>query len=99
MYTNDRIKVARLCAYVNKKEFKEMPININTRVKAYGLSAAGFAVLTGLSLAVLLLLNLHGNAALWYLAVAPTLSYFTLAVLLDKFHIEIEHVTKPFKKK
>lgn len=97
--SNVRRKVARLHAYIKKEKYPEIPINIDTRPKAYALTVASFVVLVGLSLGVLSLVNLQGNAALWYLVVVLALAFFSLAYLLDKYHVEIEHVTKPFKKK
>ncbi len=97
--TNVRNKVARLHAYINKLPAKEIPINIDTRPKAYGLTVASFVILVGLSFGVLSLLNLNGNAALWYAVAVLALAFFSLAVLLDKYHVEIERVTRPFKKK
>lgn len=97
--SNVRRKVARLYAYINKKPFPEIPVNIDTRPKAYALTIISFVALTGLSLGVLSLMNLKGDTALVYLAVVLTLAFFSLAYLLDKYHVEIERVTKPFKKK
>lgn len=97
--SNVRNKVARLNAYINKQPYAEMKLKIDTRAKSYGISVASFVILGGLSLAVLSLINLSGNAALWYAITVLTLSYFVLAVLLDKYHVEIERVTRPFMKK
>ena len=97
--SNARNKVARLSAYINKQPYTEMKLKIDTRAKAYGISVASFVILGGLSLAVLSLINLSSNAALWYAIIVLTLSYFVLAVLMDKYHVEIERVTRPFMKK
>lgn len=97
--SNVRRKVARLHAYINKKPFPEIPMNIDTRPKAYGLTIASFVILVGILFGVFSLVNLEGNAALWYLIVILSLAFFGLAYLLDKYHVEIERVTKPFKKK
>ncbi|MDB5184150.1 MAG: hypothetical protein JWO07_831 [Candidatus Saccharibacteria bacterium] len=95
---NVRNKVARLSAYINKKSYTEMKMKIDTRAKSYGLSIAGFVVLTGIPLAVLSFINPHGDGALWYAIIVLFISYFGLAVMLDKYHVEIERVTRPFMK-
>lgn len=97
--TNVRNKVARLSAYINKKPYKEMNVNIDTRAKSYGIAAGAFVVLTAIALGVFSLLNLQGNAVLWYMIVVLILAYVVRSVLLDKYHVEIEHVTRPFMNK
>jgi hypothetical protein len=97
--SNVRRKVARLSAYINKQPYEEMKIKIDTRAKAYGLSLVSFVVLTGVFLGVFSLLNLKGDAALWYVIAVLTLAFLSLAYLLDKYHVEIERVTHPFMKK
>jgi hypothetical protein len=96
---NVRRKVARLSAYINKQPYEEMKMKIDTRAKAYGLSVMSFVVLTGVSLGAFSLLNLKGDAVLWYGVVVLTLAFFSLAYLLDRYHVEIERVTRPFMKK
>lgn len=97
--TNVRNKVARLSAYINKKPYKEMSVKIDTRAKSYGIAAGAFVVLTVIALGIFSLLNLQGNAVLWYLIVVLVLAYAVRSVLLDKYHVEIERVTRPFMKK
>lgn len=94
--SNVRNKVARLSAYINKQPYTEMKMKIDTRPKAYGLAAASFVILTGTSLIIHSFLNLGGDTALWYAIVVLVISYFVLGVLLDKYHVEIERVTRPF---
>lgn len=96
---NVRNKVARLNAYISKQPFTEMKLKIDTRVKSYGISLVSFVVLVGLPLALFSWLNLSISAAFWYIVTVLTISYFALAVLLDKYHVEIERVTRPFMKK
>ncbi len=96
---NVRRKVARLRAYIDKNPVKEMPINIDTRPKAYGLSFVSFIVLTSVLFGIFSVINLRGEVALWYVVGVLTLAFFSLAVLLDKYHVEIERVTRPFMKK
>jgi hypothetical protein len=97
--SNVRRKVQRLNAYIKKQEYKEMPMNIDTRPKAYGLSAISLVVLVGVFYGVFSIVNLSGNAALWYAVVVLVLAFVALSVLLDKYHVEIERVTRPFMNK
>ncbi|MDB5165701.1 MAG: hypothetical protein JWM00_591 [Candidatus Saccharibacteria bacterium] len=97
--SNIRRKVARLNAYITKQPVEEMKMKIDTRPKSYALSFVSFIVLTGVPFGVFSVLNLKGDSALWCVATVLILAYFGLAVLLDKFHVEIERVTRPFMKK
>lgn len=97
--TNIRGKVARLSAYINKQPYTEMKVKIDTRAKAYAITLISFIFLVGLPMIVFSLLNLTISSAFWYIVVVLTISYFVLAVLVDKYHVEIERVTRPFMKK
>lgn len=94
-----RQKVARLSAYINKKPYQEMKVKVDTRAKAYGIATVAFVVVTGILFGIFSLINLQGNTALWYGIVVLVLAYFVSGILLDKFHVEIERVTRPFMKK
>ncbi len=97
--TNVRNKVKRLHAYINKKPVDKIPLNIDTRQKAYGISVIMFVIFVGILYGIFSMLNLAGNDALWVVVVALVIAYFVSAVMLDKYHVEIEHVTRPFMKK
>jgi len=94
-----RNKVKRLTAYIDKLPFKELPINIDTRLKSYAVSTVLFLVFVGLLYAVFSVIALDTTAALWTAIGLLVLSYFTTAVLVDAYHVDIEQVTKRFKKK
>lgn len=96
---NVRHKVKRLHAYIDKKPFEEMPMKIDTRHKAYSISLGVFIIVTGVFFAIFSALNLNGNDGLWVAAILLMAAFFSEAYLLDKFHVEIERVTRPFMKK
>lgn len=96
---NVREKVRRLKAYIDKDSYKEMSVKIDTRAKAYAISVAAFVVVVGVLFGFFSLMNLNGNQALWWLIGMLVVAYFSTAVLLDKYHVDIERVTRPFMKK
>jgi uncharacterized transporter YbjL len=96
---NVRHKVRRLHAYIENKPFEEMPMKIDTRHKAYSISLGVFIIVTGVFFAIFSALNLNGNDGLWVAAILLIAAFFSEAYLLDKFHVEIERVTRPFMKK
>ncbi len=97
--TSTRQKVARLSAYINKQPAKEMPIKIDTRLKSYAVSLVLFILITSLSFGLLLWLDL-GSETLVKIIIGMLIgSYAVAAIGFDKYHVEIEKVTKPFMKK
>jgi len=93
-----RNKVARLQAYVDKKEYKEMPMNIDTRPKAYAISAVAFVVLVGILFGVYSIFNINADTAIKIIIGLLVVTYIVTVVTVDKYHIEIEKVTRLFKK-
>lgn len=92
-----RRKVKRLQAYINKQPFTEDKMNINTRAKSYGIATAAFVIFTGVFFGIFSLLDLQGDTALTVGVVLLVVAYFVSGVLMDRYHVEIERVTKPFK--
>lgn len=96
---NMREKVRRLSTYISGKPYKEMPLNIDTRAKSYGISFAIFIVVVSVLFAFYTWLDFSGDTALRILVLLLVVSYAATAVTVDQFHVDIEKVTKPFKKK
>ncbi len=95
---NVREKVRRLATYMDKKPYKELSINIDTRAKAYAISFVAFVIPTALLFGLYSLLDLSGNVALKLMIGLLVITYFASGVLIDKYHVEIEQITKKFKK-
>jgi hypothetical protein len=95
---NIREKVKRLEAYIAKKPYKEIPININTRLKGIGF---GYLLVIVLFLPVWGLVNVVSPSV----ETAVVLSLMSIilielinTVTIDAYHAEIEKVTQRFKK-
>lgn len=95
---NIRNKVKRLQAYINKEQFKEMPMKIDTRPKAYALSTVAFIVTGGILFGIFSLLDVNADAAIIAIVGLLIVTYFITAVVVDKYHVDIEKVTRQFKK-
>lgn len=95
---NVRAKVKRLSAYIDKKPFKEMPVNIDTRAKSYGISLIMFVVFNAILFGVYSMFDVGATEAFKIIIVMLNVEFLAMAVLLDKYHVEIEQVTKKFKK-
>ncbi len=93
-----RGKVKRLDAYIRNVPYKELPVNVNTPVKVIGFAGTAFVVLFGVSYLVVSLLDLHGDAALYYVLAVVLLTYLGSLTGFDRFHAEIGAVTRQFKK-
>ena len=96
---NMREKVKRLAAYIAGKSYKELPININTRLKSYGISFVAFILIVSSLFAFFTWIDLPFDTALKVAIGLLVVSYAVTAVTVDQFHVEIEKVTKPFKNK
>lgn len=94
-----REKVRRLSAYMNKKPYKEFPLNINTRLKSYTFSLIGFLLMTGVAYIFFCWLNLSASTAYRVIVGLFIATFLMIAIGLDKYHVEIERVTRPFKSK
>ena len=93
-----RDKVKRLSDYVNKKPHKEMRLKVDTRLKSYAFSMSIIIILTPIFYFGINILNLSNETCLILSIVALVLSYVVGFVLMDKYHVDIEKVTKIFKK-
>jgi hypothetical protein len=96
---NMREKVNRLQCYMQNKPYKEIPLNIDTRAKSYALSFSIFLVVVSLGFGFFTWLDLNSDVALKLIAGLLIVTYALTAITVDQFHVEIEKVTKPFKKK
>ena len=93
-----RDKVKRLSDYINKKPHKEMKLKVDTRLKSYAFSLGIIIILTPIFYLTISFLNL-GNETCLLLSVAILIvSYVVSFVWMDKYHVDIEKVTKIFKK-
>ncbi len=93
-----RDKVKRLSDYVNKKPHKEMRLKVDTRLKSYAFSMSIIIILTPIFYFAINILNLSNETCLILSIVALVLSYVVGFVWMDKYHVDIEKVTKIFKK-
>jgi len=93
-----RAKVARLSDYINKKTHKESSINIDTRAKSYGISIVFFVVFTGLLFGFYSLIDIAPSVGLKIIIGLLVATYFVTAITVDKFHVDIEQVTKRYRK-
>jgi hypothetical protein len=92
-----RAKVKRLDAYIAGRPYREIPARVDTRPKAYAVGLTVFLVLAGVFFAILSLINALGNTLLIVAAALVLITYFAEFVGFDRFHVEIEAVTRPFK--
>lgn len=93
-----REKIVRLTAYMDNKPYKEIPLNINTRAKAYAISVIAFFIFVAPLFGLYTLLDLSADTAIKVIVGLLIASYIMTAFFVDKYHVEIERVTKRFKK-
>jgi len=93
-----REKVKRLSDYVNKKPHKEMRLKVDTRLKSYAFSMGIIIILTPVFYFVISLLKFSNEACLLLSILTLVASYVVGFVWMDKYHVDIEKVTKIFKK-
>jgi len=93
---NMREKLRRLTAYMNKKSYKELPISIDTRAKSYGISLVFFVIMTLPLWIILNLIDLDQALSLELTAGVLIANFFTTAIIIDQWHVDIEKITKPF---
>lgn len=96
---NMREKLRRLSAYMHKKPYKELPININTRAKSYGVSFIAFIVFVIPLWGMFTFIDLSQDLALKLIVALLVAAFFVTAITVDKWHVDIEKITKPFMKK
>ncbi len=94
-----REKLRRLSAYMNHKPYKELPININTRTKSYAISVVAFVLFVVPLWGAFTFIDLDTATALKLIIALLVAAYFVTAVMVDKWHVDIEKITKPFKTK
>lgn len=95
---NIREKVKRLEAYIAKKSYKEIPINIDTRLKGIGF---GYVLIIILFLPIWGLISFIDpsteTAVVWSLVLIVVIELVN-TVTIDAYHAEIEHITRRFKR-
>lgn len=96
---NMREKLKRLTAYMNKQPYKELPINIDTRLKSYSISLLAFVAFVGPLWLMFSWIDLSENTALKLLVGLLVAAFAATAVTVDKWHVDIEKITRPFMKK
>ncbi len=92
-----RGKVARLSAYMLGQPWKEIPLNVDTRPKVYAFVLTVFVILTGVFFAVFTAINATGNTLLIIAGALILITYWSEIIGFDRFHTEIEAVTKRIK--
>lgn len=95
---NIRAKVARLKAYMDKKPYKEMSLKIDTRAKALGLGYGMFIFLLGAGFLVTNTVDPSAKQAAYFAFVLMVFVELVNTANIDKYHIDIEVLTKRFKK-
>ena len=91
-------KVARLSARIEHEQYKEMKIKVDTRLKSYAISVAIMLILVPLFYFGLEFVDLGNNAALILSALTLVASYVVGFVWMDKYHVNIEKITRKFDK-
>jgi hypothetical protein len=94
-----REKLKRLSCYIAGDSYKELPININTRAKSYSISLLAFVIIVGFLWLFYGWLALETTLAFQMIAILLIGSYAVTAITVDKWHIEIESITRPFRQK
>ena len=95
---NIRAKVARLGKHMDNQKVKEIPININSRPKAYLAALISLAVVFVPSWLIMSSVDpLPRTAMLWTIILVIVVEVIN-TVNIDKYHVEIEHLTRRFKK-
>ncbi len=94
-----REKVKRLDAYSSGRKWKEMKLNIDTRTKSYSLSLVGLIVVVLPLWGLFMWLSFSLYTALKYGIIVLVLTYWLTAIGLDKYHVEIERITRRYMKK
>lgn len=97
--TGMRHKLNRLQAYIGGKPYTEMKLRIDTRLKAYALSTGIFIVAVSVLVIFYTLIDLSVANSLYLLIFLLIASFAVTMALVDKFHVDMERVTRPFMKK
>lgn len=95
---NIRTKVKRLVAYIDKQTPPKVPQGIDTRPKALGLAFVMVALPFGLAYIVVTSLEPAPRTAIWFALATMLVIEVVNSVNIDKYHVEIEKVTRQFKK-
>ncbi len=96
---NMREKLRRLIAYRDGKQYKELPVNIDTRAKSYFVSVIAFVVFVGPLWLLFTWLQLDQTIALKVSAVFMILAFAATAFAVDQWHVDVEKITQAIKKK
>ena len=78
---------------------KPMMQGIDTRAKSYGVAAVAITVPTVIAYFTISLIDPAQDALLWYTAIVLLIGEVYLTYAIDKYHVQIEKVTRAQKKK
>lgn len=95
---NIREKVKRLKAYMDKQPYKELALKVDTRAKSYAITTASFFLFTLPLYFGYVKLDLDELTAYKLMVALLIFCFFANAYFIDKYHVEIEQITKKFKK-
>ncbi len=95
---NIRAKVKRLSDYINKKPVKPFPANINTRAKALGIGYGIGIVSFGIFFVIAQLVSPDPTLSILISIGLLIVIEIVNTIAIDKYHVEIEAVTRKFKK-
>lgn len=95
---NIRAKVARLQKHMDKEPVKEMPVNINTRPKAYLAAAVTLAVMFIPAWLIVSAVDPQPKTAMLWAFWLTVLIEVVNTVVIDKYHVDIERLTRRFTK-
>ena len=94
-----RKKVRWLRQALEGKAYQDrLPFQIDRRWKSYGISLLGLVGFTTLLYPLFVLLHLAAATAFAVICVLIVISYWTTAVLIDRYHIEIGALTERARK-
>jgi hypothetical protein len=94
-----RKKVMWLRLVLAGKQYHDsFPIEVDSRAKSYGLSLVGLVVTTAIFYIGFSLFTISINTALIFVTALLVASYVVVAVVLDKYHVEIGTLTDSAQK-
>ena len=87
-----RFKAGQLDAWSQGQEAKSLPVDVNTRTKAFATLITVAIVLYGVSFAIFYALGLAAQTALVYVIVVVLATYAVTGAGLDHFHVVMGRV-------
>jgi hypothetical protein len=92
-----RFKVGQLAAWIRGEQARDLPGNINTRVKAYAVLCTVAVVLVGVAFAVFSALDPSTHTAVVYTLTVVIATYALTAIGFDRFHAAIGDVGRQLR--